>query len=1086
MNASRKKRLPGSGSALRSLFQEVKRDAPLSVDVLVDSKVGLVAEIDHADVAVVLDPPVKFRLDCPLLLNGKQLTTHMITEDKLYLDSVESIDVGSMIVQPCRTGRLSEVFQAFQEQWSARWGRHSDIPSSHWDRIVAFGRHRLGKVVASPLALSVPLIRAAARSKRAQAAIGLDGVSRQDVINLPSNAVLSLINLFTLAHETGCWPSQTVQGIIKSLAKTSDPCSTGDFHPITIYSIVYRLWSSLQSRFWIKQLDSILDHHLCGNRGNHSAASLWYHVLQAIELAQCDDDTLCGVNFDLEKAYKMIPRFPVFALGAIAGIHQQVLVAWAGALSSMGRRFQVRGSVGPVIEASCGFPEGCGMSCISMMLIDQIWHEWLKADVAMARPLSFVDNWEVLTTDPMQVAASIDSTLRFADALDLVVDRSKTYCWATTRQARRELGQFGYVVRLNAKDLGAHTTFSKQVRNSTCVTRFRDLEDFWDKLENAAGSFHLKRQVVIAAAWPRALHAIGASFIGAKHFHGLRTSYMKALKLCKPGANAFLQLCLDGVCFDPQLAAIKASLVDFRNLGGGPAQLDVFSIISRNDGNFGMGSVLQVLTHRLHMVGWEVGLEGWVRDELGWFSCRDLHWAELILRLERSWQLVVASQIAHRADFVSFKNVDVAATRKALDSFSSYDQGIVRRLLNGSTTTNQHACHWSLNGTHLCVGCGAPDSLSHRFWSCPVSGKLRASLDKEVLELVPVLPEILTCHAWTLRSSVHDAWCAYLLNLPPGDLSSSFVPWEVSGVVDLFTDGSCLFPEECSFRLAAWSVCLVEPIEVCQTAWKTHVVEAAALCGLVQTAFRAELQAVVYAVGWGLSQGPSITTLRLWIDCQGVLDRMTLVLDGLETPKSTWPNNDLWSELVRLVHQFGRDRLFFAKVAAHVAEEDCDSSLDEWFSIGNSAADRAAKQANVGRSDEVWCLWERHASEVCGNRRLAASIRQHQVAVCRLWTDQFGHLSSKEAPTQPKSARFFAKGFQHAGAEVEVCPPLVKLLGHCFTELLKHWWVDTIDLTIPDTDIEWVSFVHLFVAFQQVTGHPGLIRKGRRWVDPLG
>jgi len=122
---------------------------------------------------------------------------------------------------------------------------------------------------------------------------------------------------------------------------------------------------------------------------------------------------------------------------------------------------------------------------------------------------------------------------------------------------------------------------------------------------------------------------------------------------------------------------------------------------------------------------------------------------------------------------------------------------------------------------------------------------------------------------------------------------------------------------------------------------------------------------------------------------------MTLVLDGLETPKSTWPNDDLWSELVRLVHQFGRDRLFFAKVAAHVAEEDCDSSLDEWFSIGNSAADRAAKQANVGRPDEVWCLWERHASEVCGNRRLAASIRQHQVAVCRLWTDQFGHLSSR-------------------------------------------------------------------------------------------
>ncbi len=101
-------------------------------------------------------------------------------------------------------------------------------------------------------------------------------------------------------------------------------------------------------------------------------------------------------------------------LGSQSGVDQSVLIGWAGALS----RFFVRGSVGPPVSVSCGFPEGCGLSCVAMMLIDQVWHEWVKADVALAQPLSFVDNWEILVSQPELVEASMDSTFRFAAALD--------------------------------------------------------------------------------------------------------------------------------------------------------------------------------------------------------------------------------------------------------------------------------------------------------------------------------------------------------------------------------------------------------------------------------------------------------------------------------------------------------------------------------------------------------------------------------------------------------------------------------------------------------------------------------------------
>ncbi len=159
-------------------------------------------------------------------------------------------------------------------------------------------------------------------------------------------------------------------------------------------------------------------------------------------------------------------------------------------------------------------------------------------------------------------------------------------------------------------------TFSKQIRNATCVERFRGLADFWDKLAHASGNVDLKKQVVFSAAWPRALHAVGASFVEAKHFHRLRSEYMRAFHLNKPGANSFLQFCLDGCCVDPCLAATKASLADFRDLGGGPIQLDILSSIVQADSDLGLGTLHQVLVHRVHMLGWEVGLEGWAKTAL--------------------------------------------------------------------------------------------------------------------------------------------------------------------------------------------------------------------------------------------------------------------------------------------------------------------------------------------------------------------------------------------------------------------------------------------------------------------------------------
>lgn len=103
----------------------------------------------------------------------------------------------------------------------------------------------------------------------------------------------------------------------------------------------------MQSRFWLNALSSILDRFLCGNRPGFQAATLWRTVLEHVELSQSDSHDQCGVVFDLEKAYNCLPRMPTLAAARIAGVHQDVLVAWSSALAGLERRFVVNGSYSP-------------------------------------------------------------------------------------------------------------------------------------------------------------------------------------------------------------------------------------------------------------------------------------------------------------------------------------------------------------------------------------------------------------------------------------------------------------------------------------------------------------------------------------------------------------------------------------------------------------------------------------------------------------------------------------------------------------------------------------------------------------------
>ena len=836
-----------SGNGMAQVYASVRRDAPQPVEVLLQSLTSKVSALDTDTVAIEIDPPQCFDPTKPLRCGPQKLEPIVVTEDKIWLPHLDDIKPGDLVIQDQFQGNLHDIFNAFTDQWTKRWHRHADLPLSHWDGILQFANRHLGRVVVAPPQFSVPQIRATVTHKKAKAATGLDGVSRQDVISLGPNGLQTLVSLFKRAHKDGEWPRQLLQGQITSLAKKPSPAGPEDYRPITVFSIIFRVWSTIISRFWIQHLSTIVDERLFGNRANCRAANLWRCILDEIEFAQCNQASVCGLVVDLEKAFNTLPRKVTLGFAALAGLDQGSLCAWAGALGSMERRFAVMGSLSPPVTSSCGFAEGCGMSVVAMMLIDEVWHRWVQVQYQLCRPMSFVDNWEIVTNSPEAIDRVFRATLAFAEQMDLSIDRNKTFVWAVHPQHRRDLRSRNFNVQLDHADLGAHLTYSKQTRNASLVARFLGLTDFWDKLRRCGGSFACKARAVASAAWPRAMHGISATWVSLKHLHSLRARYMSAMRLDKPGANSFLQLHLDGFGMDPMAYAVLQTIRDFRDLGSSDWHVALLDEITQLHTQGGRNTVTRVLQQRVELLGWSFEGRDVVLDDLGAFSLSGINWAELCLRLQRSWHKYVHAQISHRSDFAGFQHVAFGATRKLVSTLSPFDQGVCRRNMNGSTLTNEHACYWSSSGSHLCRFCNKPDSLNHRYWECTASSDLREKLGTPTLQAVVSLPPVSLLRSWQLQSTRTDDWWRYLVSIPSGAPEPA-VALPSDGTLDLFTDGSAFWQSSPEFRLAAWSICLAQAPTMSSSNWETNVVAAGPVSGLVQTSFRAELTAVTFAI----------------------------------------------------------------------------------------------------------------------------------------------------------------------------------------------------------------------------------------------
>ena len=1065
------------------IFRDIRRAAPDRVDVLLKSCVGTIQALDSTDNSFIVNPECGLSADHPIFVGGAQVHPLQVRVNQVWLMDISDLQLGQEVRQTKYTGTACEMFQKFGDEWSKRWDRHKDVPPSQWEQICSFGRRYFSFSPLETAPWELSMVRQEISRKKRQSATGLDGVSISDLKAMPDRVIQEHCEIYRAAESTGKWPQQLLVGKVASLAKTDLPSDVHGFRPITILPHCYRLWSGVRSKALLSQMSDRCPAFLFGNKPHCQASMVWTHLAWAVEEAFISEVAIAGIVADIEKAFNHLPREVVFQTALVFGIPLSICTAWASAMGGLERRFQIRNHLGPPVPSSTGFPEGCAMSVLAMQLMDCLFHRWFEVQFPLCQPISYVDDLQLMTKAPHQIPEMLAELHSFSALVDLTVDSKKTFVWSNSAFHRATFRRNSLPIRKHARGLGAQLQFGRQ--HSTAVTRNRieEIQPLWSKLCHSLSPYHVKVMAIKQAAWSRCLHGIAATSLSQDTFTSLRTQAMRGLNATGAGCNSCVHLgMVENPLLDPYCWAIATTFRTVRECASRDSLSALLSEATLEASNLPRTGMTSILLSRIHQLGWTVTAGVNCHDGLSEFSFMDVSFPELLLRITWSWQKWVAAAVSHRATFEGLSTCDPVATRAFVKSLTLPEQGLMRKSLNGALFTNDSLCYFSDSGSAVCQFCGGADSRLHRFWHCPVFAEDRVMSFPGFWNVFPSFPQSLVCHGWALRSNTWEEWQQCLMSIPGAVVTISNPPMGQDWI-DLFTDGSCLWPTDCDMRLAAWSIVEAAPdCEVCHS----QVVWAGQLEGVLQSAYRAELRAVCCAVRYALFWKRRV---RIWSDCQSVVTKFQQLVFHNRVLKANGPHYDLWSELLDLIEQLGARAVKITKVAAHQDVDSTHSALESWAFQHNIVADRAARLANLQRDNSFWALHRKHCLETQWVRQLSREVQQVILKISNKVVAREVTLQQDETVRGVDLERTLPVMVAQAPPWDGLVPntpfPLevTRRYGHRFVAILVAWFRAAMTQFSAGCETQWLSIHQLYIDFQHQTGELGLIyNKG--WKDP--
>ena len=1051
------------------IFADLRKESPKPCQTLLHKAQAQVVYIDADDMSITLEPPQPWKVDEPLHTTQGLVNVVHAEPDRLWLDQDPTPLQATQVKQEHAVGHITDMFQAFQKEWSERWDKHLHVDESFWDPIVDFAKTAF--VPPPPMELH-PITfqrwRQELKKKSRRAASGPDAVTREDLLRMPQALTEQLLQILSDVEAGKPWPNQMIQGWVIALEKLADPSGVNHYRPITIFSIAYRTWSSIRSKEIIQHLEALAPASCTGNLPHRSAQDVWYRVLGMIEASHHTGQELSGAVLDLVKCFNLLPRFPTLKIMEHFNVDRRILTGWASAQCSMRRRFKLRSCTGPPVGSSTGFAEGCGLSVTAMLALNIVAHKWLSMKAPTITLYTFVDNLELVCPNANAAIQGLEELLKFTEVLDVVVDHDKTYVWSSQPTGRKTFRQeqneaFQYTIKYHARDLGGHMAYSKRHTNSTIVDRLQATPELWNRLARSLAPYAQKLRSLRTKAWPMALHGIPAATVADNHFSTLRTGAVRGLKEHSNGTSPIAHLSLvEHPLHDPQFYALQSTAVMFRMHGPSPEDAAFVwrelhhPFLHKQAPPGPCGTLLA----RLHNIGWMWIADTRFLDHAGLeIDVIGSPIQELKSRLCEGWQRHALGVVQQRKTFKGSAFMHPGLTVSCLKKWEPEKQALLRTALNGTFFTADHLKHRQEEQSSKCKFCGAEDSQIHRHWHCEFFTSCRRHLTKEQIDLILDMPGVVANHGWVPEPPSLHQFRKLCLELP--DETTQFVwPSQVEAHLHLFTDGSCLAPANATCRLASWGV-VVGSVSRDTFLPLTNGL----LPGWIQTAARAEIMAAISALEFvNTTQKPA----TLWVDNDRVYKKLRLFQRGFCRISPNQRDADLWTRLAAQVLQAGKLFQHVIKVVSHQDPQGAQDELENWIFRGNAAADALAAQAftRFPTMMQAWQVLHKDVAAVCLFRE-----QLHKVLV-QVGSKSFTASQLDAAPSVDMPAPRLTREDIH-----EFRPTLVDP-----TTLTKRWVFPEASQVIewfcqlyhPESPVRALSWFQLSILFERQTQLPGI------------
>ena len=963
------------------IFRDLQAPHSEPVHMLLAHTVATVEAVDHEECALVLDSANAFHPEQPIEYNGKPLPLVHNDTDKLWLEHMPPVQAGDSVTQTQPLTDLAQIYEAFQSEWMARWDRHAKTDDSKWEPIIDFVRIAIPNPPTMPYhPISHATWQQAVSKKKTRAAIGPDGVAKEDLVALPWNHVEPILRLLEdIEQGRSLWPQQIVTGHIHALEKLPGAWKASQYRPLTVFSLVYRTWSSIRARETLAYLGQFVPEQVTGNIPGKSCTDLWLSIQLLLEDSTAAHVPVTGVVADLVKAYNLLPRLPLLAIGVHLGLPKPIVRAWANALKQMARSFSIRGTIGPPLQSSTGFAEGCGMSCSAMLLCNIALSRWIQIRYPPVRLWSYVDNLEITAGNMADARIGLGYMTQFCELMDLQLDSGKTYFWSNDAAERKQARLAEQPLESSARDLGAHMEYGRRNTNHVLRGRLQAMPRIWDALARSLAPYRQKAHALRAKGWPQALSMGTSASLGDVHLRSLRTGACKGLRVHAPGMSPMIHLSLvEHPLTDPGCYLLVQTVQVFRRHANSDQVSGLIEQVLRDWTELpARPGPSHVLLERLNAIGWRWLSDGWVLDHEA-FPVDLLHGShsEVHHRLLEGWQSFVQGCVSKRKTFQGMEWINAALTLEHTSKLAPSQLGLLRKIFNGTFFTADTQTHNKKAHTISCKFCGHPDSQFHRFWECSHFERSRPFpwLTQKILE--GGLPKCLTYHGWIgLPQSVRDL--QRLLCTQPA-LTSQFdaPPFRA---IDLFIDGSCVNPT-CQFtRLAGWSVIAADPSDVDRW-WP---IAQGLVSGRRQTSGRAEISAAISAVRYTLTQD---RPMRIWCDNAQVVGFLQTALRNPDISKIYSKDQDLWSELLSVARTVPASTIQIIKITSHQNRLHANW-IDLWAYTGNDNADHGAQWSliDTGTVRSTWlkAVEDLDAARVLRDQIHATMLRVSEDAVTR-------------------------------------------------------------------------------------------------------